>query len=84
MNRRRMKHAPLRLDTGAYEQLRQGVLQRDHWTCQNCGALSNLEVHHIQYRSRSGEDTEENLITLCDSCHGQLHRGPANRRVLLE
>jgi hypothetical protein len=25
--------------------------------------MSNLEVHHIQFRSESGSDLEENLIT---------------------
>jgi len=26
---------------------------------------SNLEVHHREFRSHSGADSEENLITLC-------------------
>jgi 5-methylcytosine-specific restriction endonuclease McrA len=33
------------------------------------GAMSNLEVHHERYRSHSGHDSEENLITVCVSCH---------------
>jgi ATP-dependent DNA helicase RecQ len=64
----------LRLDSIAYESLRQQVLRRDGWRCQSCGTLSNLEVHHKQFRSHSGRDSEENLITLCTQCHAGLHR----------
>jgi 5-methylcytosine-specific restriction endonuclease McrA len=38
--------------------------------------MSNLEVHHIRFRSRSGEDSELNLITLCSECHGGQHGIP--------
>ncbi len=64
----------LRLDSIAYENLRQQVLRRDGWRCQSCGTMSNLEVHHKQFRSHSGRDSEENLITLCTQCHAGLHR----------
>ena len=63
----------LRLDPASYEDLRQQVLRRDGWRCQCCGTLSNLEVHHQQFRSHSGEDSEENLITLCAACHRRAH-----------
>jgi 5-methylcytosine-specific restriction endonuclease McrA len=63
-----------RLGAAAYEKLRQQVLRRDGWRCQACGATSTLEVHHQQFRSRSGADSEENLITLCSACHARLHR----------
>jgi 5-methylcytosine-specific restriction endonuclease McrA len=38
-----------------------------------CGSISNLEAHHREFRSHSGADTEENLITLCTACHGGVH-----------
>jgi len=63
----------LRLDSIAYKNLRQQVLRRDGWRCQSCGTMSNLEVHHKQFRSRSGHDSEENLITLCSACHASMH-----------
>ena len=53
--------------------LRQQVLERDGWRCQACGARANLQVHHIEFRSRRGQDTEENLIALCLCCHSALH-----------
>jgi 5-methylcytosine-specific restriction endonuclease McrA len=67
------KPVRLRLEAVAYENLRQRVLRRDGWRCQSCGTMSNLEVHHKQFRGRSGHDSEENLITLCDLCHASVH-----------
>ena len=64
----------LRLDPVAYDQLRQQILRRDGWRCQLCGTMSNLEVHHKEFRSHSGVDSEENLITLCSTCHDGIHR----------
>jgi len=64
----------LRLDSGSYETLRQQVLHRDGWGCQYCGTRTNLEVHHQTFRSQAGDDSEQNLITLCSACHARLHR----------
>jgi ATP-dependent DNA helicase RecQ len=63
----------LRLDVVSYHTLRQQVLRRDGWRCQSCGSMLNLEVHHKEFRSHSGHDSEENLITLCVGCHGEIH-----------
>jgi 5-methylcytosine-specific restriction endonuclease McrA len=67
------KVTPMRLDPVSYELLRRQILCRDKWRCQSCGALSNLEVHHREFRSHSGRDSEENLITLCTTCHARAH-----------
>ena len=75
MNRIPGKRPRLRLAPELYEDLRQQVLRRDGWRCQSCGALSNLEVHHRALRSQSGDDREQNLITLCTACHASVHRG---------
>ena len=75
MNRIPGKGPRLRLAPELYENLRQQVLRRDGWRCQSCGALSNLEVHHREFRSQSGDDAEHNLITLCTACHSSMHRG---------
>jgi 5-methylcytosine-specific restriction endonuclease McrA len=64
----------MRLEPQLYEQLRNHVLQRDGWRCQACGTMSNLEVHHKEFRSQSGDDSEQNLITLCVVCHASLHQ----------
>jgi ATP-dependent DNA helicase RecQ len=79
VNRVLPKQPRLWLDPDSYEQLREQVLQRDGWRCQSCGARSNLEVHHKDFRSQGGDDSEQNLITLCSSCHSLFHRrGPAS------
>ena len=69
------KRPRLRLDPVSYEELRNQVLRRDGWRCQACGTMSNLEVHHKEFRSQSGCNSEENLITLCLTCHATMHRG---------
>ena len=75
MTRVRPKRPRLRLDPKLYEQLRNEVLRRDGWRCQSCGTMSNLEVHHKEFRGHSGDDSDENLITLCSECHAALHSG---------
>jgi len=70
----------IRLDPDAYKAICKEVLSRDSWRCQNCGASENLQVHHIQSRSKLGHDSLENLITLCVSCHEALHRNPGIAR----
>jgi 5-methylcytosine-specific restriction endonuclease McrA len=68
------KSRRLRLDPVSYETLRQQVLSRDNWHCQSCGSMLSLEVHHKEFRSHSGNDSELNLITLCTACHSRCHR----------
>ena len=54
------------------------VLSRDNYTCQHCKGKnkdSKLEVHHIIFRRDGGSDEQENLITLCKTCHDKLHGG---------
>jgi 5-methylcytosine-specific restriction endonuclease McrA len=64
----------IQLDSGAYRELCRRVLRRDGWHCQACGSRTDLQLHHIQFRSHCGADLEHNLIALCSACHGQLHR----------
>ncbi len=69
------KRVPQRLDAKSYEVLRLQVLGRDGWKCQNCGRRDQLQTHHKEFRSHSGDDSEENLITLCADCHEFVHGG---------
>jgi 5-methylcytosine-specific restriction endonuclease McrA len=75
VNRILPKQPRLRLDPELYEWLREQVLRRDGWRCQSCGSKFNLEVHHKEFRGQGGDDSEENLITLCAQCHSLIHRG---------
>ena len=59
-----------------FENTKAMVLNRDDYTCQYCKGRhkdSNLEVHLIVFRSQGGSDEEDNLITLCHTCHKNLH-----------
>lgn len=61
-----------------FENTKAKVLNRDNYTCQCCKGKkkdSKLEVHHIIFRSQGGSDDENNLITLCHTCHYNLHHG---------
>jgi len=40
-------------------------------TCQKCGKAANLHVHHID--KDVSNNSPENLLTLCGSCHGKWH-----------
>ena len=64
------KAAPSRMDRVSYENLRQQILRRDGWRCQSCGTMSNLEVHHREFRSHSGSD-----LVLQDVAQGQFGFG---------
>ena len=61
---------------------REHALCRDNYTCQICGAKkTRLEVHHIVFRSLGGSDDLDNLITLCEKCHYDLHHGKIELKV---
>jgi 5-methylcytosine-specific restriction endonuclease McrA len=74
MNDFRPRRPRFRLDPDAYHKLRTEVLERDGWRCQYCGGSDRLQIHNIRSRSLLGDDTEENLITLCADCHSDIHR----------
>ena len=67
-----------------FENTKAMVLNRDNYTCQCCKGRhkdSKLEVHHIIFRSQGGSDEESNLITLCHTCHKDLHSGKINPKL---
>jgi hypothetical protein len=55
------------------------VLHRDGYRCQSkqkgIKHSKELHVHHILFRSQNGSDAPTNLITLCKTCHDDLHAG---------
>jgi 5-methylcytosine-specific restriction endonuclease McrA len=54
------------------EKRRRDVLERDEFSCQNCGSKNSVEVHHIVPRMVGGTNKPENLRTLCRECHLQV------------
>ena len=57
---------------------RDKVLERDGYKCQMCGQdeKSDLIVHHkdgLGRGSKKKNNNMENLVTLCNFCHGEVH-----------
>lgn len=50
-------------------ELRQAVYERDGYRCVTCGADRPLSLDHIHPWSLGGEDTLENLQTMCIPCN---------------
>ena len=48
---------------------RRAVFARDDWTCQYCGARSNLTVDHVIPRSKGGPSSWENIVASCAPCN---------------
>lgn len=56
--------------------VREYVLFRDNHECQHCHGKNKdriLNVHHLESR-KTGGDSPDNLITLCETCHKAYHR----------
>jgi 5-methylcytosine-specific restriction endonuclease McrA len=56
-------------DTHRRKITRRAVFARDDWTCQYCGARSNLTVDHVVPRSKGGPSTWENIVASCAPCN---------------
>jgi hypothetical protein len=64
--------------------VRVAVLQRDGFKCVECGwnramlspddPRKMLELHHKQHHKDKGENTVDNLVTLCNVHHDERHR----------
>ena len=56
-------------DTHRRKITRRAVFARDDWTCQYCGARSNLTVDHVIPRSKGGASSWENIVASCAPCN---------------
>jgi len=65
------------------DDVRGAVLRRDGYKCTECdwshkewnsSDPRHLELHHIKEHVKGGENTAENLKTLCNVCHDKMHR----------
>ncbi len=75
-----MDRAP-KLSSAISPQLRANILERNGYTCQQCGAgpgdrdpynpkrKTRLHIDHILPLSQGGSDSPENLRVLCSSCN---------------
>lgn len=83
-----MKHADNKKRIAFYKSKiwkakRKEIINRDNNECQLCkirgkvttGQMTKLDVHHIKFLESNWELrlNNENLITLCASCHNEMH-----------
>lgn len=71
-------------DRAIPDTVRVAVLQRDGFKCVECGwnrsmpsrddPRKMLELHHRQHHKDRGENTVDNLVTLCNVHHDEIHR----------
>lgn len=65
-----------------WQKLRQVILRRDNYLCQPC--LSNgrptpaTEVDHITPKAKGGDDGQDNLQSICRSCHAAKTKAEAD------
>ncbi len=65
------------------DSIRAEVLERDNFKCTSCGwdrkmrrpedPRQFLELHHLVAHAKGGENSAENLTTLCNVCHDRIH-----------
>jgi predicted HNH restriction endonuclease len=63
------------LKKSEWKQLSKKIMLRDSYVCQSCGQsfpAGGLNVHHLLPYSMSKDNSEQNLITLCVSCHASI------------
>lgn len=64
------------INSRAWEVMRARVIARDGGVCRKCGCRGHskapLQVHHMTY-ARFGNERDEDLITLCKTCHKAVH-----------
>lgn len=69
---------------GAWRKIRAGYAKA-HPFCEQCyreGRMTEMaEVHHIKPLSIGGTHEEDNLMSLCRSCHNKAHYTLGDRRV---
>ena len=63
-----------------WQQVRQIVFERDNWQCRRCGTAKDLRVHHISYAHLGRPEELDDVITLCDNCHYQVHSNDIMRK----
>ena len=86
-NKLELKHEILRLSliitktkkrSSGEGKIKQQVLIRDGFRCRLCGedVHNGSEIHHLTQISNGGDNTKNNLITLCPHCHAFMHCNP--------
>lgn len=76
--------------SSGWEYSRKVTIERDEFTCQECGEVGGpesdvqLHVDHITARVAGGSDDPENLRTVCRRCHMSMHGSTQRGRKVTE
>ena len=62
------------LKSPKWQATRKRLYRAYEYKCAMCGSPKNLNVHHITYENL-GEEKDEDLTVLCQTCHSELHDG---------
>lgn len=71
-----------REEATALQQAYRAVNVRDGYKCRACGRqcspqavdmLARGEHHHIEFRSKGGEHSSQNVALVCSFCHAEIH-----------
>jgi 5-methylcytosine-specific restriction endonuclease McrA len=64
-----------------WNKLRFYIFKRDGYKCQKCGSKLHLQCHHIIPIYMGGSHHPNNLVTLCDICHGIVEKSIRTKRI---
>jgi len=64
------------LSSAEWKTLRKQVIKRDNHRCVRCDYIGYLQVHHTSYDGiKSMSFSLDQLETVCNDCHKQIHQG---------
>ena len=70
-----MKTYSEKLKDPRWQRKRLEIMQRDNFACTQCGdAKTTLNVHHWQYSKEPWDVKNEDLTTVCRSCHEEIEQ----------
>jgi hypothetical protein len=68
-----MKTYSEKLRDPRWQRKRLEIMQRDNFTCTQCGdTKSTLNIHHWEYRKEPWDVSSEDLTTVCEACHKEI------------
>ena len=62
------------MGSALWSKKRNARIRIDGSRCVICGSDHDLNVHHLTYRNFMHENVQQDLVTLCITCHMMLHR----------
>lgn len=70
-----MKTYSEKLKDPRWQRKRLEIMQRDNFTCTQCGDKTDTQnVHHWQYSKEPWDAKNEDLTTVCRSCHQEIEK----------